>query len=109
MGLFGKKKYAKNVASDNAFLKNFAIKINGLMRYAEENENVTLKLKKLQEDFQYTVATQVRDAKEHEVCIEAKYEVLKKLLQTPGWEEKQVIAAINDIGIEIDELNSLRR
>ena len=35
MGLFGKKKYSKNVTRDNTFLKDFAIKLNGLMRYTE--------------------------------------------------------------------------
>ena len=109
MGLFGKKKHVNNVTRDNVFLKDYAIKINGLMRYTEENEKVTDALKKLQEDFQYTIATQVREAKKYESRIAKKYEALKALLQTPEWDEQAVIMAIRNLGMEIDELNSTRR
>ena len=109
MGLFGRKKHVKNVTRDNVFLKDYAIKINGLLRYTEENEKVTAALKKLQEDFQYTVATQVKEAKKYEARIAKKYEALKAMLQQPGWEEEAVLMEIRNIGIEIDELNSLRR
>ena len=109
MGLFGKKKYAKNVARDNNFLKDFAIKLNGLMRYTEENEKVTQALRKLQEDFQYTIATQVKDAKKTEARINELYEALKALLQQPEWDEQAVLMAIKNLGLEIDEINAMRR
>lgn len=109
MGLFGKKKYAKNVARDNNFLKDFAIKLNGLMRYTEENEKVTQALRKLQEDFQYTIATQVKDAKKTEARINELYEALKALLQQPEWDEQAVLMTIKNLGLEIDEINAMRR
>ena len=109
MGLFGKKKYAKNVTRDNNFLKDFAIKLNGLMRYTEENEKVTQALRKLQEDFQYTIATQVKDAKKTEARIDELYEALKALLQQPEWDEQAVLMAIKNLGLEIDEINAMRR
>ena len=109
MGLFGKKKYAKNVARDNVFLKDFAIKLNGLMRYTEGNEKVTQSLRKLQEDFQYTVATQVKDAKKSEARITELYESLKALLQQPEWDEQAVLMVIMNMGLEIDEINAMRQ
>ena len=109
MGLFGKKKYGKNVARDNAFLKDYAIKMNGLMRYTEENEKVTEALKKLQQDFQYTIATQLKDAKKSEARIEKMYNALKATLQKPEWDEQEVLSAIRNMGMEIDEINSMRR
>ena len=109
MGLFGRKKYTKNVARDNTFLKDFAIKLNGLMRYTEDNETVTKALRKLQEDFQFTVATQVKDAKKLEKNINQKYEALKAILQQPDWDEAAVLLAIRNIGLEIDEINAMRR
>ena len=109
MGLFGKKKYGNNVARDNAYLKDFAIKLNGLMRYTEENEKVTAELKKLQQDFQYTVATQVKDAKKSEARIEKMYNALKDMLQKAEWDEQEVLMAIRNIGMEIDEINAMRQ
>jgi hypothetical protein len=109
MGLFGKKKYAKGVTRDNVFMKDYAIKMNGLMRYTENNETITAALRKLQEDFQYTIATQVKDAKKLEAQIEKKYEALKLLLQQPEWAESEVLLAIRNIGMELDEINSLRQ
>ena len=109
MGLFGKKKHVKNVTRDNTFLKDFAIKLNGLMRFTEENENVTKALRKLQEDFQFTVATQVKDAKKVEARIETQYEALKAMLQQPEWNEQEVILAIRNIGMELDEINAMRQ
>ena len=108
MGLF-KKAFQKNVTRDNEFFKNYAIKINALMRYTEENEKVTKELKKLQDDFQYTVATADRHAKKNENNIEKMYDSLKATLQQPSWDEQQVLAAIRNIGTEIDEINAMRR
>lgn len=109
MGLFGKKKYGKNVTRDNTFLKDFAIKLGGLMRYTEENEKISLALRKLQEDFQFTVATQVKDAKKTEARINAMYDALKAQLQQPEWDEAAVLLAIKNIGLEIDEINAMRQ
>jgi acetyl-CoA C-acetyltransferase len=44
MGLFGKKKFNKNVTRDNIFLKDYAIKCNGLVFYVENNEAVKKEL-----------------------------------------------------------------
>ena len=51
MGLFGKKKYEKNMTRDNQFLKNYAIKVNGLINFTEGNEKVTQELEALKKDF----------------------------------------------------------
>ena len=107
MGFF-KKSFQKNVTRDNEFFKNFAIKINALMRYTEENEKVTAELKKLQSDFQYTVATEDRHAKKHEKSIDKMYDELKAVLQQPAWDEQQVLLIVKNMGMEIDEINSMR-
>ena len=107
MGLF-KRKYEKNVTRDNEYLKNFAVRINGLLRFTEENEKVTAELRKLQDDFRFTVATQVRGAKKIESRIDEKYENLKNTLQQPEWNEQEVIMMIRNIGLELDEINSMR-
>lgn len=108
MGLF-KRKYEKNVARGDVFLKNFAIKINGLMRFTAENEKVTAELQKLQHDFRFTVATQAKEAKKAEARIEEKFEKLKETLQQPTWDEQAVILMIRNIGLEIDEINAMRQ
>ena len=73
MGLFGKKKYDKNVSRDNEFLKDYAIRVNALMNFAEGNENVTKELKILKDDFQYSVATDAKEAKKVEKRINTEY------------------------------------
>ena len=108
MGLF-KKSFQKNATRDNQLFKNYAVKINALLRYAEDNEKVTKELKKLQDDFQYTVATADRHAKKSENDIEKMYDSLKAMLQQPEWDEQQVLVAIRNIGAEIDEINSMRK
>ena len=109
MGLFGKKKYTTNVTRDNVFLKDYAIKINGLLRFTEDNPKVTAALKRLQEDFQFTIATQVKDAEKIEGKIKKKYEALKNALLANFWDEDEVLSLIRSIGMEIDEINSMRR
>ena len=74
MGLFGKKKYDKNITRDNEFLKEYAIKCNGLMFYVENNENVKKELALLKDDFQYTVGTTDTDAKKVEKKIKADFQ-----------------------------------
>lgn len=108
MGLF-KKSFQKNVTRDNQFFKNYAIKINGLLRYTEDNEKVTTQLKKLQDDFQYTVATSDRHAKKCERNIEKMYEEIKSMLQQPSWDEQKVLLIVRNMGAEIDEINSMRK
>ncbi|MBQ4091348.1 MAG: hypothetical protein IJC64_03420 [Clostridia bacterium] len=107
MGFF-KRSFQKNVTRDNEFFKNFAIKLNTLMRYTEANEKVTAELKKLQNDFQYTVATSDRHAKKNEHNIEKMYDELKAMLQQPTWDEQQVLLLVRNMGAEIDEINSMR-
>ena len=107
MGFF-KRSFQKNVTRDNELFKNFAIKLNTLMRYTEANEKVTAELKKLQNDFQYTVATSDRHAKKNEHNIEKMYDELKAMLQQPTWDEQQVLLLVRNMGAEIDEINSMR-
>lgn len=112
MGLFSKlfrKKYEKGVTRDNNFFKNYAVKVNGLMRFAEGNEAVTAELKKLQHDFQFTVPSPSKEAKKVEGRIEEQYEALKTALQQPEWDENAVILMIRNIGMEIDEINAMRK
>jgi len=78
------------------------------MRYTEANEKVTAELKKLQNDFQYTVATSDRHAKKNEHNIEKMYDELKAMLQQPTWDEQQVLLLVRNMGAEIDEINSMR-
>lgn len=107
MGFF-KRSFQKNVTRDNEFFKTFAIKLNTLMRYTESNETITAELKKLQNDFQYTVATSDRHAKKNEHNIEKMYDELKAMLQQPTWDEQQVLLLVKNMGAEIDEINSMR-
>ena len=108
MGFF-KKSFQKNVTRDNQFFKNYAVKINALLRYTEENEKITEALIKLQSDFQYTVATSDKRAKKCEHNIEKMYEELKAMLQQPTWDEQQVLLIVRNMGAESDEINSTRK
>lgn len=108
MGLFGRKKFEKNVTRNYNFLKDFATKLHALMRYTEGNEKVTQALRKLQDDFEFTLGTHVKDAKKAEARISELYESLKSLLQQPDWDEQAVLLAIRNLGMELDELNSMR-
>ncbi len=108
MGLFGKKKYAKNVARDNEFLKNCATRCNRLLMYVEDNEKVKKELKLLQDDFQYTVATDDNHAKKFEKIIKKSFEELGAALEQPGWNEAEIISMIKGIRGSIIDINSMR-
>ena len=103
-----KRKYAKNVTRDNQFFKTYAVKMNALLRYAEDNEKVTDAIERLQNDLQYTVASADSHAKKREKNITKLYEELKAMLQQPGWNEQQVLLLVKNIGAEVDEINSMR-
>lgn len=107
MGLF-KKRYAKNVIRDNEFLKNYAIKVHGLLLYTEENEKVTTALKSLMDDLQYTVASADSDAKGIEKKIKKEFEALTAALQQDAWNEADVLAHIKNIRRFIVEINAAR-
>lgn len=108
MGLFGKKKYAKNVSRDNEFLKNYAIKCNGLLMYVEDKENVKTELEKLKDEFQFAVATNESAAKKLEHKIEKDFQNLSALLKTPDFDENQAIMLIRELRGSIIEIKSLR-
>jgi len=109
MILFGKKKYAKNFAKGNDFLKSYATRIGSLMRYVEDNEAVAEKLNKLKEDFVFTISPpENREVKKHEEAIDRKFAELKNLLEQEEWDEKDVLRRINSIGAELDEINAIR-
>ena len=107
MGLF-KKKYAKNVTRDNEFLKNYAVKTNGLLIFAENNATVTAELNSLKADFQYAVASSDKDAKDLEKKIAADFEQLAAALEQPQWEEAQVLLMIKSIRRSILNITSMR-
>ena len=108
MGLFGKKKYNKNVARDNEFLKTCATKCNRLLLYVENNEKVEKEIRLLQEDFQYTVATDDAHAKKIEKQISASFTELCGAIEQPGWNEADIIAMIRGIRGSILELAAMR-
>lgn len=108
MGLFGKKKYDKNVSRDNEFLKDYAIRVNALINFAEGNENVTKELKILKDDFQYSVATDAKEAKKVEKRINTEYQALSAELSQSSWDEKEVIRMIRIIRQSIVEITSMR-
>lgn len=107
MGLF-KKKYPNNEQRNNEFLKNYAVRVNLLLRFTKDNEKVTKELKILQNDFDNTVATSDKHAKENEKAITDKFNELEQMLQEPNWNEQQVLLMINKIGAEIDKINTMR-
>ncbi len=107
MGLF-KKKYQKNVSRDNEFLKNYAVKTNGLLIFAENNAAVAAELNNLKADFQYTVASSSKEAKELEQKIAADFEQLVVALEQPQWEEAQILLMIKAIRRSIINIASLR-
>lgn len=107
MGLF-KKRYSKNIARDNEFLKEYAIKCNGLLFYVEDKEQVKKELIQLKDDFQYTVGSTDQDAKALERKISKDFNTLTKLLQQPEWEENEVLLLIRGIRRYIVEISALR-
>lgn len=107
MGLF-KKKYQKNVTRDNEFLKNYAVKTNGLLIFAENNEAVSAELNNLKADFQYAIATSDKDAKDLEKKIAADFEQLASALEQPQWEEAQILLMIKTIRRSIVNITSMR-
>lgn len=109
MGLFSsKKKYVKNVTRDNEFLKNYAVKVNALMIYAEDNDKITAQLEELQNEFQYTVATADTDAKKFEKQIDNQYKTLYAVMSQPGWDEDEVIGMIRQMRATIITLMAER-
>ena len=107
MGFF-KKSFQKNVTRDNEFLKDYAVKCNGLELYVQENEKVLKELKALKDDFQYTIATDVRAAKAVEKNIKADFEALTAHLQQTEWDEAQALLLIRGIRRYIVEISSMR-
>ena len=107
MGLF-KKRYSKNVTRDNEFMKEYAIKVHGLLLYTEENETVTKALKVMMDDLQYTVATSDSDAKGMERKIKKEFAALTAALQEDGWDEAVVLSHIKNIRRFIIEINAMR-
>lgn len=108
MGLFGKKKFDKNVSRDNEFLKDYAIKVNSLLFYVEENEKLTKELNALKDDFEFSVASSDPKAKAIEKRIVKDFDQLKSTLQQNGWDEAEVLMLIRGLRGSIVEITSLR-
>ena len=108
MGLFGKKKYEKNMTRDNQFLKSYAIKVNGLINFAEGNEQVTKELENLKHDFQYSIGTSAKENKKLEKKIEQDYQALSDMLTQVDWDEAAVIRLTRVIRQTIVEITSNR-
>ncbi len=108
MGLFGKKKYVKNVTRNNVFLKDYAIKVNALINFAQGHDQVIKVLEALKDDFQYSVPTNHPEAKKLEKKIESDYQSLSAMMAESAWEESEVIRLINIIRQSIIELTSKR-
>lgn len=106
MGFF-KKRFEKNVTRDNEFLKRYAIRVNGLLIFTEENEKITGELKTLMNDFQYTVPSASSDAKKLEKNIAKNFELLSRLLQKPDWSEDEVSMMIKKLRRNIVEISSM--
>ena len=107
MGLF-KKRYSKNVTRDNEFMKEYAIKVNGLLLYTEDNEKVTKELKVMQNDLQYTVASSESSAKGVERKIKKEFSALVDTLEKPAWDEAVVLAHIKNIRRYTIEIGAMR-
>lgn len=110
MGLFGfgRKKYEKNVERDNEFLKDYAVKVNGLIVYAEDNDKIKKELVKLKDEFQYTVASPSGKAKGVEKKIEQDFKKLTEILQQPSWAEDEVSLLIKSLRRYVVEVSSLQ-
>jgi hypothetical protein len=110
MGLFGfgRKKYVKNVDRDNEFLKDYSVKVNGLKVYVEDNAKITKELVKLQEDFEYAVASPEGRAKGVEKKIEHEFKKLVEVLQQPSWAEDEVSILIKNLRRFIVEISSMQ-
>ena len=110
MGLFGfgRKKYEKNVERDNEFLKDYAVKVNGLLVYVEDNEKITKELRKLKDEFQYTVASPDAKAKGVEKNIEQEFKKLTEALQQPSWAEDEVSLLIKGLRRLVVEVSSMQ-
>ena len=107
MGFF-KKKFEKNVSRDNEFMKDYAIKVNGLLLYVEENEKLTNELRVLMDDFQYTVASPHKEAKRIEKNIKNDFETLTATLQQSDWNENDVSLLIKGLRRYLVEIAALR-
>lgn len=110
MGLFGfgRKKYEKNVERDNEFLKDYAVKVNGLIVYVEDNDKIKKELVKLKDEFQYTVASHSGKAKGVEKKIEQEFKKLTETLQQPSWTEDEVSLLIKGLRRYVVEVSSLQ-
>lgn len=107
MGFF-RKKLVKNVSRDNEFLKDYAIKVNGLLIYAENNETITAELRKMMDDFQYTIPSQKPEAKALEKKVKKDFDTLTMTLQQSEWSENDVSMLIKGIRRYLTEIASLR-
>lgn len=106
---FSKNKRMKKVSHNNEFMKNCAVKIQGLIElYGEENETVAKALNQLAEDLTFTVPTSDPKAKAKEKNIEKGYEQLAALLKQSDWSEAEAIAIIKDMRLNLTEMNAMR-
>ena len=106
---FSKNKRMKKVSHNNEFMKNCAVKIQGLIDlYGEENANLAKALTQLAEELTFTVPTSDPKAKAKEKNIQKGYEQLSALLKQSDWSEDEALAIIKDMRLNLTEMNAMR-
>lgn len=106
--MFGKKKFSKNVSRDNRFMKDYAIRTEGLLMFAKEDGEIRRELLELKDAFQYTVASSKPEAQAFETKIEKDFSELTSYLQHDAWAEDEILALIKAIRINLVEISALR-
>ena len=103
-----KKEYAKHEGENNLYLKEHVIQINGFLRYAKNHPALYKELEILQEQMDNVVATSDTAAVERQENINRLFLQLEELFKEDEWEESKALKLVNDIGYEMDMMNSLR-
>lgn len=103
---FGKKKPQAVFVDTTLFLTEYAGKINSLLNYTKENENVSREINHVKEAFIYAVAPKINNKKiqQHKNNIEKMYGDLKAALRSREWDEKDILFRLDDLKSELEDL-----
>ena len=100
--MFGRrKKFTKKVSHDEGALSKFAVTVNGLKLYADQNETVRLALERLQKNFSYTPANAKKTSAKILKEIAGALEKLKGTLEKENWDENDILHQIKLIDAKI--------